>query len=91
MRPKPVDRVFVMETNGPALVAFEAFSHREATALRKQEWFCDELLALRSERHLIWDGQTTFSARTATPDEVTEFQAAKVSAANHDVDGMLLV
>jgi hypothetical protein len=46
MRPKPVDRVFVMETNSRALVALEA---------------------------------------------VAEFQAAKVSAANHDADGVLLV
>ena len=91
MRPKPVDRVFVMETSGRALVAFEAFSRREATALRKEEWFCDELLALRSERQPIWDGQTTLYARNATPDEVAEFQAAKVSATNHDADGMLLV
>ena len=74
-----------------ALLAFEAFSNREATALRKEEWFCDELLALRSEGKPIWDGQTTLLARNATPDEVAEFQAARVSAANDDADGMLLV
>ena len=44
MRHKPQPRVYVIETNGKALVAFEAVSGREANELVKEGWFRDELL-----------------------------------------------
>ena len=91
MIPNPVERVFVIETDGRALVAFQAVSHQEAMGLRKEQWFRDELAALRSEKKPVWDGQTILSARNATMTEAAEFQTAKVSATKNDDDGMLLV
>ncbi len=52
---KPQPRVYVIETNGKALVAFEAGSGREAKELQKEKWFRDELFSLRSETQQIWD------------------------------------
>ena len=36
---KQTERIFVIEADGRPLVAFEAFSRREADELRKEQWF----------------------------------------------------
>ena len=46
---KQTARIFVVEAHGNALVAFEAIAHSEAIQLPKEQWFTDELAALRSE------------------------------------------
>ena len=48
--------MFVLEARGTPLVAFQVHSRREAEELRKEQWFTEELAALRSEGRPIWDG-----------------------------------
>ena len=87
---KPTERVFVIEAGGCALVAFEAFSRREADELRKEQWFRDELVTLRSNSESIWDGSAPLAVRNAEPNEITEFQNAKATTNKRDADGILL-
>ena len=87
---KQTERIFVIEADGRALVAFEAFSRREADELRKEQWFRDELLTLRSNNEAIWNGTVPLAARNAEPNEITEFQNAKAAAKTRDADGIFL-
>ena len=84
-------RVFVIEAGGRPLVAFEAVSLREATELRSEQWFLDELISLRSNKEPIWDGETTMIVRNAKPAEIVEYKDAATSAPNKQGDEILLV
>ena len=91
MNQERLERIFVVEANGRAIVAFEAVSHREASELRDEEWFREELAALRSEGKPVWDGLKRLLVRTASTTERTEFQIAKVSATQNNEEGILLI
>ena len=85
---KPTERVFVIEADGRPLVAFAAFSKREADGLRKEQWFREEVAALRAEGRPVWNGQSIFVVRNAEPDEIEIFRNAE-SAVQRD-DGIVL-
>ena len=87
---KQTERIFVIEADGRPLVAFEAFSRREADELRKEQWFQDELLTLRSNNEVIWNGIAPLAARNAKPNEIATFQNAKAATNRRDVDGIFL-
>lgn len=83
-------RIYVVEANGLALVAFEAFTRIEATELPKEQWFRDELLFLRSETRQIWDGKTSLAVRRAEEIEISEFKNAQTGTAHNAADGIFL-
>jgi hypothetical protein len=84
------NRVYVIVINGQGIVAFETVSFREASELRKEAWFRDELMSLRSKRIPVWDGKATLSARNANPEEISEFEIIKASAPSPGDDEILL-
>ena len=91
MRHKPQPRVYVIETNGKALVAFEAVSGREANELVKEGWFRDELLSLRSNTQQVWDGCSVLRTRIGNDAEIAEFRTAADGNKGKKADGLLLV
>jgi len=93
MRHKPQPRVYVIETNGKALVAFEAVSGREANELVKEGWFRDELLSLRSNTQQLWDGDgcSVLRTRIGNDAEIAEFRTAADGNKGKKADGLLLV
>ena len=90
-KPQQTLRVFVIEAEGQRIVAFEAASHREASEIRKEQWFRDELTLLQSNKKPIWDGKASLSVRIAEPTEVLEYERAESSALNRDRDELFLV
>ena len=70
MRKNASPRVYVIETNGKALLAFEAVSGREANELLKEQWFRHELLSLRSNTQQVWDGASILKTRIANDAEI---------------------
>jgi len=80
-------RVFVLEAAGKALVAYEAIARREADELRREQWFIDELAALRSEGRPIWDG-STLGVRTANEEELAQYREGACAG---DGDELVLV
>jgi hypothetical protein len=65
-------------------------SRREADELRKEQWFRDELVTLRSNNEAIWNGIAPLAVRNAESIEMTEFQNAKAAIKGRDADGILL-
>ena len=90
MKPQQSSRVYVIGTNGRALVAFEATSRREASELCKELWFREELSSLRSETLPIWNREDSLTVRAAEPAEILEFGKVQAAASNGEVDGILL-
>ncbi len=89
-RSKLPPRVFVIETNGKALAAFEAVSGREAKELLKERWFRDELLSLRSNAQQVWDGAAVLKTRIANDAEIAEFRNSASRTKSEDLDGVFL-
>src|SRR5258707_11928042 len=89
--PVVAPRIYVVEANGLALVAFEAFTRIEATELPKEKWFRDELLFLRSETRQIWDGKASLAVRRAEEIEIAKFKNAQTGTAHNAADGIFLV
>ena len=89
-KPQQTLRVFVIEAEGQGIVAFEAASHREASEIRKEQWFRDELALLQSNNNPIWDGKASLSVRIAEPTEALEYKRAESSALNRDRDELFL-
>ena len=89
MSSKPPPRVYVVETNGKPLLAFEAVSGREAAQLLKEGWFRDELLAVRSNTQQVWDGASGLRTRIGNDAEISEFRRC-ASRVNKDSDGLFL-
>jgi hypothetical protein len=90
MRRNAPPRVYVIETNGKALVAFEAVSGREANELLKEEWFHDELLLLRSATQQVWDGASVLTTRIGNDAEIAEFKGSASRDKGEDLDGLFL-
>jgi hypothetical protein len=82
----PAIRVFVLETRGSAILAFEATTLREAMKLSQETWLRDELARLTSSHAPLWDSQAAIKARTATPEETESY---RLSAATDKDDGDL--
>ena len=90
MRRNTQPRVYVIEMNGKALVAFEAVLGTEANELLKEEWFRDELLLLRSGTKQVWDGASVLKARLANDAEIAEFRSSASRAKGEELDGLFL-
>jgi hypothetical protein len=90
MRSKPPPRVYVIESNGKALVAFEAVSGREASELLKEGWFRGELLSLRSDKQQVWDGDFLLTARIGNDAEIAEFRSSASRTQAQESDGLFL-
>jgi hypothetical protein len=74
----PAVRVFVLETKGTAILAFEAATMREAMELGRETWLRDDLARLTSNHAPLWDLKAPIKARAAYPEEAEVFrQAAK--------------
>jgi hypothetical protein len=72
MKSKTPARVYVVETNNRALVAFEAVTGREAKELLRETWFREELSSLQSEGHQIWDRTSSLAVRIGRDNEIAE-------------------
>jgi len=81
----PAIRVFVLETNGSAILAFEATTLREAMELSRETWLRDELTRLTSSHAPLWDSQAAIKTRTATPEESESYRLG-AAAENDDGD-----
>jgi len=82
----PAVRIFVLETMGNAILAFEAATLREAMELCREAWLRDELTQLTSSHAPLWDSQAPIKTRMATPEESENY---KVGAATGQGDGDL--
>ena len=83
----PAVRVFVLETNGKAILAFEAVTMREAMELGRETWLRNELQQLTSNDAPVWDSKAPIKTRTASPQEAESFKRA----AKDDTDDLSIV
>jgi hypothetical protein len=90
MKTKTPPRVYVIETNNNALVAFEAITGREAKQLLKETWFREELSSLKSEGHQIWDGTSSLAVRIGSDNEIAEYRSAASRTTSKETDGLVL-
>jgi hypothetical protein len=84
----PAVRVFVLEINGNAVLAFEAATMREAMELGRETWLRSELAQLMSNDAPLWDSKAPIRARTAFPEEAEIFRRA---AKDGDIDDLHIV
>ena len=90
-RGPPAVRVFVLEVNGIALLAFEAATMREAMELGRETWLRNELEQLTSNGAAVWDSKVPIKARTASSEEVEIFKRAARDNNNDDLHIVYLV
>ena len=81
----PAVRVFVLETNGNAILAFEAATMHEAMELGREAWLRNELEQLTSNGFPVWDSEAPTRTRTAFPEERDIFKGAAQEDANEDL------
>lgn len=70
----PAVRVFVLETKGAAILAFEAKALREAMELGRETWLREDLARLTSNHAPLWDPKAPIRARSATPEEAETYR-----------------
>ena len=80
--------VYVIETNGKALEAFEAVSGKEAAELLKENWFRDECCCYDQVRSIGM--AIILKTRIANDAEIAEFGSSASSAKSEDLDGVFL-
>jgi hypothetical protein len=71
-----IQREFVLEAGGRAVLAFFADDIEHAQTFCSQDWFWDELATYRSSGRPIWDSASHLRIRHAGPCEVAELQIA---------------
>jgi hypothetical protein len=77
------EAVYTLQVGGIPTLSFSARSHAEASSLRNETWFRDDLRSARSSGKLLWDGEAPLMVRAATLDEAARYQ----EAANAIIDG----
>ena len=77
-------RVFTLEVDGRATLAFEASATKQAMELCKESWLLDDLAFLRSNGVPLGTVGSRLSVRPATPEEITVFEQAAESAEPSD-------
>jgi hypothetical protein len=77
-------RVFTLEVDGRATLAFEASATKQAMQLCKEQWLLDDLTFLRSNGVPLGTVGSKLSVRPATPEEITVFEQAAESAEPSD-------
>jgi hypothetical protein len=73
-------RVFTLEVDGRAILAFEANNTRQAKQLCKETWLLDDLKVFTSDGVPLCSPASALSVRTATPEETTFFEQAAAAA-----------
>ena len=84
---RPPVRVFVLETKGDAILAFEAATMREAMELGRETWLREDLARLTSNHVPVWDSKAPIKARAASAEEAEFFRRA----AKDDSDDLPIV
>jgi hypothetical protein len=69
-------RVFTLEVDGRATLAFEASATRQAMQICKESWLLDDLTFLRSNGVPLGTVGSRLSVRPATPEEITVYEQA---------------
>ena len=77
-------RVFTLEVDGRATLAFEASATKQAMELCKESWLLDDLTFLRSNGVPLGAVGSRLSVRPATPEEITVYEQAAESAEPSD-------
>lgn len=81
-------QVFVLESEGAPVVAFEATHAREASQLRHEVWFQKDFKTFRSNGQPLWDGAADMRVRPATAEEAESF--ARLTESEPAQDGIVL-
>ena len=87
----PANRVFVIEINGNAILAFEATTMREAMELGRETWLRSELQQLTLNDAPVWDSKAPIRARTASPEEAEIFRRADKDDSADDLPMVYLI
>jgi hypothetical protein len=85
------DRVYTLVIDGKPVLAFPAHSFREAQSLLKEDWFLDDLRALRLNGTAVWDGKTKPVVRNADLVEGERFAAGSAAEAGEDLPIVYLI
>jgi hypothetical protein len=83
-------RVFTLMEGERPLLAFEAYSFREAQSLCKEQWLRDELLALEAKAQPVWDGNSKLTIRPADESEVSCYRDLERTPDDKDPDDLVL-
>jgi hypothetical protein len=87
----PATRIFAIEINGTAILAFEAATMREAMELCRETWLRDELQQLTSNDAPVWDSKAPIRARTASFEEAEIFRRAVKDDSTDDLPMVYLI
>jgi hypothetical protein len=87
----PAKRIFAIEINGTAILAFEAATMREAMELCRETWLRDELQQLTSNDAPVWDSKVPIRARTASFEEAEIFRRAAKDDSTDDLPMVYLI
>ena len=87
----PATRIFAIEINGTAILAFEAATMREAMELCRETWLRDELEQLTSNDAPVWDSKAPIRARTASLEEAEIFRRAAKDDSTDDLPMVYLI
>ena len=79
-----LSRVFTLEVDGRATLAFESSGTREALQLCKEWWLLDDLTFQRSNGVPLGTVGSKLSVRLATAEEITVFEKGAQSAKPSD-------
>lgn len=80
--------VFTLEIGGKPIVAFEAKNAHEASQLRSEKWFRDDVAELKSGSIPLWDRKAQLKTRYASEAEKAAFLEGAGEAPS---DEMILV
>jgi hypothetical protein len=81
--------IFTVEIDGKPIVSFEAKNTKEALELTKEDWFLDDLQALKTDGQVLWNGTALVRPRLATEPEVSRYRAMAAEAAEENGDILL--
>jgi hypothetical protein len=82
----PFSRVFTLEVDGRAILAFKADNANQAKQLCKEAWLLDDLKVFTSDGAPLRTDQSQLFARTATAEEAIVFgEAAEIAKPSDDL------
>ena len=82
----PFSRVFTLEVDGRAILAFKADNANQAKQLCKEAWLLEDLKVFTSNGAPLRTDQSQLSVRTATAEEAVMFgEAAEVPNPSDDL------
>ena len=82
----PFSRVFTLEVDGRAILAFKSDNANQAKQLCKEAWLLDDLKVFTSDGVSLRTDQSQLSVRTATAEEALVFgEAAELAKPSDDL------